>query len=370
MKDTNQSAGDNATQVHAQSVTVIQNGMTVADVEKIAEIVFARNAQVYIAQAQNEARERVDDFNHTFIGQAMADPDFEISSLGRARVQAALFSAQSGFAENGTEELRDVLSKLLLQLIKEPSDTTTEAILRQAIDAAPRLTSTQLNAVSVIAKLTYTSMTNAMSPTHLFNGLEVNYAAYYDAIPSSQLEYSYIGSVGVGFMLYGTTPFEHIHKTYKSIMFAPIMYGEIPHEIRAKLEAEYNQGVSVASDGTEELQIPVAYQEALRNWDGSDYGAPTGTVIELSKYLKSRIESPLSIDDLKALMKKRNPRLFAFLSQLSETNALHFQLNMVGVMIAGIEQENRDPSTPAVVMQVFDQLRAGVEATTPSPEVE
>ncbi len=98
----------------------------------------------------NEARRRVDDFCKELIGKLQKQDNVNYSAFTEPDVQFVLNKAQQEYARFGTEQLKDLLSDIIVNRINYNDDYYIKIILDEAIDIAKYLTDSHLNYLSLI----------------------------------------------------------------------------------------------------------------------------------------------------------------------------------------------------------------------------
>jgi hypothetical protein len=198
----NQQAGDNSTNVQAVQV-VINQAPSYDDIKAIALDVFEQNFYQLGASARKiaagRAAEVTDDFltklheEHPAGFQHAEDPDF----------QYALFTVQKEYARCGDEELGKLLVDLLVDRAKQASRTVLQIVLNESLSVAPKLTSDQLAALSVIFVSRYTINSRVGDLATLGDYLDEYIKPFASLVAADNscfqhLEYTGCGTAGVG----------------------------------------------------------------------------------------------------------------------------------------------------------------------------
>ncbi|MFL6388133.1 MAG: LPO_1073/Vpar_1526 family protein [Terriglobales bacterium] len=202
MAKQNQKAGDNSANIQANSITVNQ-GLSVVEVRQMALDVFRSNFFELAGEAKDIARHRAEEITEAFLqklqkeyikGMAQAqDPDF----------QYALYTVQKEHARSGDKELASLLVDLLVDRTKHDSRTILQIVLNESLSVAPKLTTDQLAALSIIFLVRYTVHNGVNGHEALWKHFDATISPFAGQITNKaacyqHLEYSGCGTVGLG----------------------------------------------------------------------------------------------------------------------------------------------------------------------------
>lgn len=143
--------GSGTTQIGAQNNYIINNsGITPEKAVEITTKLFMDNFPKLQEAAMNEARRRADEFCKELIGKMQKQDNVNYSAFTEPDVQFILNKAQQEYARFGTEQLRDLLSDIIVNRINYNDDYFMKIILDEAIGIAKYLTDAHLNYLSLI----------------------------------------------------------------------------------------------------------------------------------------------------------------------------------------------------------------------------
>lgn len=143
--------GSCTTQIGEQNNYIINNSsITPLQVAEIATKLFLDNFPKLQEAAMNEARRRADEFCKELIGKMQKQGNLNYSAFTEPDVQFVLNKAQQEYARFGTEQLKDLLSDIIINRINYNDDYYIKIILDEAIEIAKYLTDAHLNYLSLI----------------------------------------------------------------------------------------------------------------------------------------------------------------------------------------------------------------------------
>lgn len=171
-RELTQSGGDASQNIQAgRDVTF--NGMGYLEVRQVAMDVFNSNFLRLSNEAAELAQERaqrlLDGFLHKIV---QINPD----CLNLARdpdMQYALFSAQREFARSGDSNLEELLLNLLIDRTLQPNRNLIQIVLNESINVIGKLTTDQLNILSLVHTTRYTFNSGVTSIIHFAPFLKI-----------------------------------------------------------------------------------------------------------------------------------------------------------------------------------------------------
>lgn len=197
-----QKAGDQSTNVQAESITINQ-GITYSEVREIVLDIFHSNFAQLSEKASIIARDRAKEITDTFLKKLEAQNYNGIANAQDPDFQYALFTIQKEYARNGDKDLGDLLVDLLVDRTKYDRRTILQIVLNESLSVAPKLTSDQLATLSIVFLINY-AMFNGLKdlPTFL-NFLDTYFAPFANLLSKNRscyqhLEFAGCGSVGMG----------------------------------------------------------------------------------------------------------------------------------------------------------------------------
>jgi hypothetical protein len=142
-----QKAGAGSTNIQAHNVTL---GPSYSEVREIALDVFRANFVALRGEALEVAERRAAEITEYILQRLQAKSADPPRTLADPAMQEALFRTQQAYALSGDPDLGQVLVNLLEDRAAEPERSLRQVILREALDVAARLTTDQINVLSVL----------------------------------------------------------------------------------------------------------------------------------------------------------------------------------------------------------------------------
>lgn len=150
----NQESGNNSTNLQGQSV-VVNQGISYLDAKEIAIDVFKANFLKLSQQASETAVSRAEELVDSFIEKLEERSPKSVESVETPGLQYALFNAQKEYARTGDKDLSEVLVDILVDRAEEKERNLMQIVLDESITVVPKLTTSQMDTLSLIFILKY-----------------------------------------------------------------------------------------------------------------------------------------------------------------------------------------------------------------------
>lgn len=356
-------AGDNAVQVHTDSGVI--NVGTILTVTEIRQIALDTAKTVFLDSlpiANDLITARTEHITDEVIQKMTAKDKALYQRFQDPRFLGPLVSIQRSFAETGDQELGAILSGLLVDLAAEPIRSRREIVLRESIECAPKLTTKHLNALSVIFRITRITHPLALDVPNLITLLDKELRPYYDAVPTDEFDYNYMGSnqAGTFVLMAGQSIYARIFHQHSNAMYGPVDANELAELASGTIEdtqALYSEIVQL-------IEVPYELGHSSQKWklrhvaadriltnDASTLNSLSAAENKLRAFIQSR---SIDASQFERAVREQAPELTQFLDLLGSTHALSFQLSPVGMMLARHEIETRSPETAAQLDTLFE----------------
>ncbi|ELB89628.1 hypothetical protein Rwratislav_28518 [Rhodococcus wratislaviensis IFP 2016] len=353
MKDQSQTGGDGASLTQAgrdivdnssRSIVIIEDRGSVDRLEayKIADELFEKRLPALTASARVQFEERAEELTRNVIERVISVEPEMLDRLREARVQIALGTAQRGYAESGDDDLREILSELVVGTIREKARTHRDLILRQSIDIAAKLTSEQLNALAVLVQLSNTHFPNCTGARSLLRSVRASYSYYIGALPTSTGEYSYLASIGCGTEVQLTpelfggvtdTPLNILYKNHRPLLHKNFYPDELTKDVTIGEIGHLVMPILLTQSLSAEMTVPRFQYRATKEFaertfdkDGNEGIIPSADA-NFAQYLR---EHTLSEERFITLAEEEFPEIASMFDQVVSTRGIYFQLNAVG----------------------------------------
>ncbi|MFJ7203270.1 LPO_1073/Vpar_1526 family protein [Streptomyces sp. NPDC098789] len=208
-----QVGGDSSTNIQTQSLNI---GLNYADVREIAMDVFRENFAKLSAQAHSIAFARAEDFIDNLVTEMKDRAPQAIQNIQDPGVQSDLLEAQSGYAKSGDRDLGEVLCDLLVDRCMRTDRNLSTLALSAAISVAPKLTTSQLAALSFIFAVKETREVGVTRLEELYERIAKLYEPLSVEITRlTPADIQYLVGLGCTTMSVGRTTFgDALSKTY------------------------------------------------------------------------------------------------------------------------------------------------------------
>ena len=202
VSDQEQRGGAHSTNIQAHSIVIAQ-GLSVTDVRDIALEVFRSNFIKLSGDAINVASERAREITDQFLSELQKHHPAGLAQAQDPDFQYALYTAQREYARCGDKELGDLLVDLLVDRTKHQQRSLLQIVLNESLVVAPKLTTNQLAALSVVFALRYTMSAGINSSESLFSYLDSIASPFVGLLDKKDacfqhLDYSGCGTIGIG----------------------------------------------------------------------------------------------------------------------------------------------------------------------------
>lgn len=223
LNDQYQSGGDGGVNAQAGRDVII-HGVTYTEAKQIALDVYRANALALQGEAVRIASERAEHLVDEFLQKMQQGGAQQFQEARNPDFQYAMFEAQKTFARSGDQNVETVLVNLLAARASEPEQNLRQVVLNEAITAMARLTSAQIELVTLIFVLRHTKNTNI----NRLDDLRAHVARLEPlaaCIPNGDAVYSYLVYSGIATEQVGSISLPGIFRSEYPGVFAK-GYGE------------------------------------------------------------------------------------------------------------------------------------------------
>jgi len=245
-----QKSGDDSYNIQAKSVNV-QTGLSYSDVREIALDVFKNNFANLSMVAADTAKKRAEEITGKFLNELEKRNREAVNQAQDPDFQYSLFTVQKEYAKTGDKNLGDLLVDILVERTKVDQRGLLQIVLNESLSVAPKLTTSQLCALSIIFSLKYTLYLKMTSLDTLKDYLEHRLIPFTENLPKSQASYQHLEFAGCGSISIGSSDINDILKqTYPGVFTKGFSKEQFDSEIG---------GI----DGSEKLLIPCLRDNSL-----------------------------------------------------------------------------------------------------------
>lgn len=185
-KDQEINAGDNSTNVQGKQVTVIQNysGISYSDVKEIAMDVFKSNFYDLGQSVEKIVNERAERVLDQYLEKLNSINPKLIKNTEDPDIRYNIYKTQKNFARRDDKDIGELLVDTLVQRTITEDNELKEIILNEALEAIPKMTSKQIDLLSMIFLIKYLSFI-VETPVEEF--LKLFASIKYESIPYNHL---------------------------------------------------------------------------------------------------------------------------------------------------------------------------------------
>lgn len=182
----------------AHTVNIIQNGLSYPDVRQIALDVFKSNYLQLSESAAEVARQRATEITDAFLKQLEERNPNGLASVETPGMQHAIFSAQKEYARTGDKDIEALLVDILVDRTGAPERSLKQIVLDEALSVIPKLTSEQLDALTVFFLISRTMIDGITSLTFFLRYLDESIAPFIQNLTTNSSCYDHLVYTGCG----------------------------------------------------------------------------------------------------------------------------------------------------------------------------
>lgn len=155
-KDEQQISNISNSTINQAKGNIINYGPSVKDVIDIVNNVVADKMVIFQKEAEDTAKQRLDDFNKKLMNELQDKAEEQIEKFNMPAIQLAARKAAWGYVQNGDENDKDDLVDLLIERVAVEEKTTKQHLIDEAIEILPSLSANCLNLLTFLAFSTLT----------------------------------------------------------------------------------------------------------------------------------------------------------------------------------------------------------------------
>lgn len=155
-KDEQQISNISDSTINQAKGNIINYGPSIKDVIDIVNNVVADKMVIFQKEAEDTAKQRLDDFNKKLMNELQDKAEEQIEKFNLPAIQLAARKAAWGYVQNGDENEKDDLVDLLIERVAAEEKTTKQHLIDEAIEILPSLSANCLNLLTFLAFSTLT----------------------------------------------------------------------------------------------------------------------------------------------------------------------------------------------------------------------
>lgn len=212
-----QEGGENSTNLQGQTI-VVNQGLTYIDAKNIALDVFKSNYLELSEKAASTAKQRAEELVDNFITEMQQRKPEAINSIEDPSMQYAIFTAQKEYAKTGDKDLSDMLVDILVDRAALQERNLKQIVLDESLAIVPKLTSNQLDTLTIIFILKYSRNYGIIDIPSLKTYLATYVSPFTSNLSKENSLYQHLEFTGCASVSIGSSTIENIYlKTYKGI---------------------------------------------------------------------------------------------------------------------------------------------------------
>lgn len=198
-------------------------GLSYNDARQVALDVFKANSSVYTEIAKRTIDERVTDITDDIFTMIYNELPNTVEKLVEPAVQDTLLKVQKEYAKNNDPALKERLIELLKNRLKADERDMETVVLDEALEIMPKLTSTQLNILSLHLAVLRIVHPDVKNRNAFFEMLTSKILVFYSDNMNKTMEYAHLQYLGcTGILSEGSTykPIEEIFRNRYAGLFS------------------------------------------------------------------------------------------------------------------------------------------------------
>lgn len=210
-------AGDDSTNIQAQNVTIQHNGLSYTAVKEVAMDVFKSNFYDLGKTVENIINERAEEIINEYLKRLISKNPEALKNTEDADLRFMIYEAQKNHARRGDKEIADLLVDILIDRTTIKDETLVKIVYNEALEILPKLTSKQINMLTVIFILRYVNMGS------IFRVEELNFIIkrFTDVVPEGEFFYQHLQYTGCISISVGAVNYINIlKKAYPNLVSA------------------------------------------------------------------------------------------------------------------------------------------------------
>lgn len=202
-------AGDDSTNIQAQNVNIQHNGLSYTDVKEVAMDVFKSNFYNLGQTVEKIINERAEQIINEYLKRLISKDPEALKNTEDADLRFIIYEAQKNHARRGDKEIADLLVDMLIDRTITKDETLVKIVYNEALEILPKLTSKQINILTVIFIMRYLNLKNVFDYIEQLNSV---IKEFIEVIPTEEFFYQHLQYAGCISISIGEVNFINILK--------------------------------------------------------------------------------------------------------------------------------------------------------------
>ena len=216
-----QEGGNSSTNLQGQSI-VINQGISYSDAKDIALDVYKANYLQLSQDAAELARSRAEELTDDFLTKLKEQNEDAIGEISTPGMQSAIYEAQKHYAKTGDKDLESLLVDILVERASISERNIQQIVLDEALVVAGKLTTEQMDALTLNFIISKTQKHNLVNLDSLLNYLKAELIPFTKSLTSTSSCYEHLAYSGCGSVMEASTikPIEEIFRSGYPALFS------------------------------------------------------------------------------------------------------------------------------------------------------
>lgn len=323
-----QTSGDSSTNI--QAGTVIVNGVTYEEARQIAVDVFKCNALELAGIAKETARLRAEHITERFLKDLAEKNPSALESASDPDFQHCIFDAQRAYARSGDEGLEDVLVDLLGNRASVPERNFKQVVLNEAIAVLPKLTTSQINIITLLFRVRHTVRYGLVTMEQLANLIVNEMLPFLKDLPDGDGTYRHLAFTGVATVEITSLSFINIIREVYSGLCSKGVDLLTVNQFVAEEPKLGSLFIKFPNSDADKLNLVISTSSQLDTYL-QELGVTTEETISKVKNLLN--SNPITDEEITAQLMAFNPQIQLLINKWDKSAAKQTLLTPVGMAI-------------------------------------
>jgi hypothetical protein len=329
IKDTKQQqeSGDNSQNIQAQ--TINQYGLSYRDVKAIVEDETNAKFREFLDIANIAAKERDDYITNSVLEKIQNTNPLLLEAFKEPSMKAALYSAQKGYVISGEKEVGDLLVDILVDRANQQERDLKQIVLDESLEVVPKLTLNQLDTLTLIFLLKYSTKQGINNLESFKSYLEIWLKPFTVNLSKESSCYQHLEYCNCGSMSVASITIEEIFmQNYKGLF----RNGSSREEFERSYGDLLNFGDMLIPGlhNKNHLIVRVMNDEFLRT-EATNQNLTEENIAKLKQFYDN---TPMPINEVKAWIETQGEFMKTLIDYWNESEMKSMTLTSVGISIA------------------------------------
>lgn len=206
-----QKVGKESTNIQVGNISV---GLDYNDVKSICKDIYSSELNKLAIEAVEIAESRLKEFIDEYIKKLSNEKIYDLDEIRNPDVQFLIYEAQNGYIRSGSKSLLETLVTILSERVKSTNNDLLNLHYNEAIKLIPRMTSEQIDLITLVFLIRYTKNSSVKDSNTLKNYLETYIIPFTRIEKITEGKIRYLITLGCGNVLLGEKLEVYLEKNY------------------------------------------------------------------------------------------------------------------------------------------------------------